>query len=269
MSVCSCSRAAAGDPDDTNPVENLKIVSALQSALKSLTFQKFRSGLKILIIEDEPSLNRSMTDYLRGQQYLCETAHNYADALNKVECYEYDCIVLDLMMPGGNGLEILKQLRANNKSDGVIIISARSELDDKIRGLQLGADDYLTKPFHLPELSMRIAAIIRRKKFQGATTLQFEDIRVNVEAKTVNVQGKEIMLTKKEYELLLYFIVNRNRVLSKNAISEHLWGDDMDSAANHDFIYTHVKNLRRKLIQAGAEDYIRSVYGMGYKLSAG
>jgi DNA-binding response OmpR family regulator len=221
--------------------------------------------VKILIIEDEPSLNKSMVDYLTAQQYLVESVSSYPEALEKIECYRYDCIVLDLTLPGGNGLQLLQELKLNKKTDGVIIISARNELDDKITGLQLGADDYLTKPFHLPELSVRIAAIIRRKNLQGNNLLSFEEIQLEVTAKTVAISGKEIVLTKKEYDLLLYFLINKNRVLSKNAIAEHLWGDDMDLADNYDFIYTHIKNLRKKIIQAGAGDYIRSIYGMGYK----
>lgn len=223
--------------------------------------------MKILIIEDEPSLNKAMVDYLNHQQYLCESVNNYHDALEKTEYYQYDCIVLDIMLPGGSGLDLLKELKANQKTDGVIIISARNELDDKLSGLQLGADDYLTKPFHLPELSARIAAIIRRKNLQGNNIIRFEELQVDVQAKMVSVLDKEIALTRKEYELLLYFLVNKNRVLSKNAIATHLWGDDADITDNHDFIYTHVKNLRKKLIQYGAGDYIRSVYGMGYKFS--
>lgn len=223
--------------------------------------------MKILIIEDEPSLNKSMADYLNAQQYIVETVGNYEDALEKIECYHYDCIVLDLTLPDGNGLHLLEALKKNFKTDGVIIISARNQLDDKITGLQLGADDYLTKPFHLSELSVRIAAIIRRKNLQGSNILNFEEIRLEVECKTVFVSGKEIIITKKEYDLLLYFIINKNKVLSKNAIAEHLWGDDMDLADNYDFIYTHIKNIRRKLLQAGAGDYIRSVYAMGYKFA--
>ncbi len=223
--------------------------------------------MKLLIIEDELSLNKSMVDYLSNQQYLCEAVTNYQDALEKIECYQYDCIVLDIMLPDGNGLQLLKHLKANNKIEGVIIISARNELDDKIKGIELGADDYLTKPFHLPELSVRISAIIRRKNLQGNNVLTFKDIQIDVLAKTVCINQNPITLTRKEYELLLYFIINKNRVLSKNAIAEHLWGDDMDMANNHDFIYTHIKNLRKKLITAGADDNIQSVYGMGYKFS--
>ena len=223
--------------------------------------------MKVLIIEDEPSLNRAMVDYLHHQQYLCESVSNFQDALEKTESYQYDCIVLDLMLPGGNGLDLLRQLKANQNTEGVIIISARNELDDKLSGLQLGADDYLTKPFHLPELSARIAAIIRRKNLQGNTIIRFEEIQIDVPAKIVTVLDKEITLTRKEYDMLLYFLVNRNRVLSKDAIASHLWGDDADLAENLDFIYTHVKNLRKKLLHYGSGDYIHSVYGMGYKFS--
>lgn len=223
--------------------------------------------MKILVVEDEPALNKSIVDYLTSQQYLCEAVCNYRDALEKVACYEYDCIVLDLMLPGGDGLQLLRELKAEAKTDGVIIISAKNELDDKIKGLSLGADDYLTKPFHLSELSVRIAAIIRRKNLKGNDLLEFEEIALDVQARSVTVAAQPVLLTRKEYELLVYFMVNKNRVLSKNTIAEHMWGDDMDMADNYDFIYAHIKNLRKKLLAAGAGDYIQSVYGMGYKFS--
>lgn len=220
-----------------------------------------------MIIEDEPALNKAIVDYLTQRQYRCETAASYADALEKIECYEYDCIVLDIMLPDGNGLKLLEQVKANRKNEGVIIISAKAELDDKIEGIELGADDYLAKPFHLPELNVRIAAIIRRKNLNGNNDLNFEEIQLDIPGKMVQIHGKILTLTKKEYELLLYFIINKNRVLTKNAIAEHLWGDDMDMVDNHDFLYTHVKNLRKKLQQAGAGDYIKNIYGTGYKFS--
>jgi DNA-binding response OmpR family regulator len=223
--------------------------------------------MKILIVEDEPALNKSMVDYLTSQQYLCESVSNYRDALEKIELYQYDCIVLDIMLPDGNGLQILRALKKAGKTDGVIIISAKNELDDKITGLNLGADDYLTKPFHLSELSVRIAAIIRRKNLQGSNLLTFEEISIDIQAKTVSVNKDDLVLTRKEYELLVYFVINKNRVLSKNTIAEHLWGDDMDMADNYDFIYAHIKNLRKKLLHAGAGDYIQSIYGMGYKFA--
>jgi DNA-binding response OmpR family regulator len=222
--------------------------------------------LKILIVEDEKELSEGIATYLKGEDYVCETASDFTTALKKIDIYDYDCILLDITIPGGNGLDLLRELKANNKMDGVLIISAKNSLDDKVTGLTLGADDYLSKPFHLSELSARVAAIIRRKNFDGNNLLKFESITIDSRAKTVTIKNKVLDLTRKEYELLLYFVSNKNRVISKNAIAEHLWGDDMEG--NNDFIYTHIKNLRKKLSDAGEADYIKSVYGMGYKFSA-
>ncbi len=221
--------------------------------------------MKVLIIEDEKELSDSIATYLKSEDYICEVAGDYNKALDKIEVYDYDCILLDITLPGGNGLNILKELKANHKLDGVLIISAKNSLDDKITGLTLGADDYLPKPFHLSELSARIAAIIRRKNFAGNSVLKFQNINIDTQAKAVIVNDKALDLTKKEYELLLYFVSNKKKVISKDAIAEHLWGDGMEG--NNDFIYTHIKNLRKKLIDAGNADYIKSVYGMGYKFS--
>ena len=223
--------------------------------------------MKVLIIEDEKELSKSICEYLSGEQFITETAFDFHSALEKISLYDYACIILDITLPNGSGLNILKELKLNNKADGVIIISAKNSLDDKIYGLNAGADDYLTKPFHLPELSARIAAIIRRKSFEGKNRIRFDEVQVNLDEKEVTVKDTTLDLTKKEYELLLYFISNKNRVISKSAIAEHLWGDNMDLADNYDFIYTHIKNLRKKLLQSGAPDYIRSIYGMGYKFS--
>ena len=223
--------------------------------------------MKVLIVEDEKQLSDSITSYLKHQQFICDTASDYATALHKIEGFDYDCILLDITLPGGNGLGILKELKANHKTDGVLIISAKDSLADKVDGLQLGADDYLPKPFHLSELGARISAIIRRKKNNGNNLLKFNGLSVDTLARTVFVGSHSLDLTRKEYQLLLYFAYNKGRVVSKNAIAEHLWGDDMESASNHDFLYTHIKNLRRKIIAAGAEDYIQSVYGIGYKFS--
>lgn len=221
--------------------------------------------MKILIVEDETELSVGIATYLKGEDYVCETAQDFNSALSKIDVFDYDCILLDITLPGGSGLDILRELKANNKMDGVLIISAKNSLDDKITGLTLGADDYLAKPFHLSELSARVAAIIRRKQFYGNDLLTFEDLTIDTKAKLVSVKNKTLDLTRKEYELLLYFMINKNRVISKNAIAEHLWGDEMEG--NFDFIYTHIKNLRKKLSDAGNDDYIKSVYGMGYKFS--
>ena len=221
--------------------------------------------MKILIIEVEKALSESIATYLKGEDYICETAADFKTARQKTEQFEYDCILLDINLPGGNGLDILKELKANGQMDGVLIISAKNSLDDKVAGLKLGADDYLPKPFHLSELSARIAAIIRRKNFDGSTLVKFNNITIDTLAKQVSINNNTLDLTKKEYELLLYFISNKRRVISKNAIAEHLCGDDMEG--NVDFIYTHIKNLRKKLMETADTDYIRSVYGMGYKFT--
>ena len=198
--------------------------------------------------------------------YLCEPVFNYADAVEKIDYHDYDCIILDIMLPGGSGLELLRYLKQDGKTDGVIIISAKGALEDKIEGLQLGADDYLTKPFHLSELSVRVSAIIRRKSFNGQSVISIGNINIDTIGKTVTVNKQTVELTQKEYQLLLFLTINKNRVLTKNAIAQHLWGDDMDFPANYDFIYSHIKNLRKKIVAAGSEDCIRSIYGAGYKM---
>jgi DNA-binding response OmpR family regulator len=232
-----------------------------------LIFYKRENILKILVIEDEEELCKSIVAYLKSENYLCEIAMNYNTAIKKIDLYEYDCILLDITLPGGNGLNLLRHLKSDGKLDGVLIISAKNSLDDKITGLKLGADDYLTKPFHLSELSARIAAIIRRRKFKGEDLLKFMQITIDTSSKVAYYDGTVLDLTKKEFDLLLYFVTNKRKVISKNALAQHLWGDEMDMANNFDFIYTHIKNLRKKLMEKGSPDYIKSIYGMGYKFS--
>lgn len=224
--------------------------------------------MKILIIEDERKLSDSIVDYLKGEKYLCEQAFDFNDALMKVRVYDYDCVLLDLMLPGGNGLDILRDIKRRNNPAGVIIASAKDSLDDKLEGLQIGADDYLAKPFHLAELSIRIYAIIRRKEIGANNMLECGGICINLLEKSVTANGHSLTLTKSEYELLLFFIGNKNRVLSKSAIAEHLSGDFADMMDNFDFIYTHIKNLKAKLAKAGIRDCVKNVYGMGYKWNA-
>ena len=223
--------------------------------------------MKLLIIEDEKELSDSICTYLSSESFICETAYDFDMAMEKISLYDYSCIILDITLPGGSGLNILKELKANNKSEGVLVISARNSVDDKVAGLKTGADDYLAKPFHLSELGARVDAIIRRKAFDGKNIVQVGELSVNIPDKTAAVNNKTIDLTRMEYDLLLYFTSNKNKVISKGAMAEHLWGDDMDLAGNYDFLYTHIKNLRKKLLQAGCPDYIKSVYGLGYKFS--
>lgn len=224
--------------------------------------------MKLLIVEDEKELSDSMVSYLMQEEYICELAFTYNDALHKIENRDYDCIILDLNLPGGSGLQLLKYLKDDKKSDGVIIISARNSVSERIQGLNLGADDYLVKPFHLSELVARIAAIIRRKRHDGNTLVSFHEITVDTVGKEVSVNNKAIELTRREYQLLLYLISNQNKVIPKNALINHLWNEDTGEGERFDFIYTHVKNLRKKLQQQGCDDYIKSVYGIGYKLTS-
>ena len=223
--------------------------------------------MKLLIVEDEKELSDSICTYLSSESFICETAYDFDMAMEKISLYDYSCIILDITLPGGSGLNILKELKANNKSEGVLVISARNSVDDKVAGLKTGADDYLAKPFHLSELGARVDAIIRRKTFDGKNIVQVGELSVNIPDKTAAVKNKPIDLTRMEYDLLLYFTSNKNKVISKGAMAEHLWGDDMDLAGNYDFLYTHIKNLRKKLLQAGCPDYIKSVYGLGYKFT--
>ncbi|MCZ4244086.1 response regulator transcription factor [Pedobacter punctiformis] len=224
--------------------------------------------MKILVIEDEQALLESILTYFTGEGNICESASDFNAAYEKISMYNYDCILLDLGLPGGEGLELLTRLKQLKKRDGVLIISARHSLDDKLGGLDLGADDYLVKPFHLSELKARVSAIVRRKNFDGDNVIVFNEINVDVFAMKTTINGSQVVLTKKEFDLLVYFLSNKNKVVTKNAMAEHLWGDEMDLSDDFDFIYTHVKNLRKKMLEAGAADYLRSVYGIGYKFGA-
>ncbi|HEV7782172.1 MAG TPA: response regulator transcription factor [Chitinophagaceae bacterium] len=223
--------------------------------------------MKLLIIEDEPELASGMVSYLRQESYTCDLATGFQEALARTEGWDYDCIILDITLPDGSGLQVLQELRKNHKTDGVIIISARNSIDDRIHGLKLGADDYLIKPFHLSELAARVAAIIRRKMYDGNNIISFQEIQIDTMANEVSVHNIPVGLTGKEYQLLLYLIANKGKVIPKNAILDHLWIEEMGYGGSFDFIYTHIKNLRKKLQQQGCGDYIKSVYGIGYKLT--
>ncbi len=221
--------------------------------------------MKILIVEDEKELAADITKYLSGENYLCEVATNYKQAADKIWMYNYDCILLDLMLPGGSGLQLLELLKQKNKQDGVIIISAKNSVEDKVKGLQIGADDYLEKPFQHSELAARIHSVIRRKQFNSSNIIQQNEITIDLLGKTVKVNELDVSLTKKEMEILLLFIGNKNRVISKAAIAEHISGDIADMFDNHNFVYAHVKNLKKKLTEAGCSNYLKTIYGTGYK----
>jgi len=223
--------------------------------------------MKILAIEDNKELASSIYNYLAHENYICELAYTAGEARDKLLFYSYDCIVLDIMLPDGNGLELLHFMKMEQIKSAILIVSAKGALDDKIHGLESGADDYLTKPFHLPELHARLRAIHRRKNLDGDNTLSFKELYLNTSTFELKVNEKSIDITRKEFELLLYFLVNKNRVISRQAIANHLWGDYTDNLSNVDFVYQHVKNLRKKINRAGGEDYIDTVYGLGYKFN--
>lgn len=222
--------------------------------------------MKILVVEDEAELSADIVKYLSGENYVCEVASTYRLAIEKICNHAYDCIILDLMLPDGDGMDVLES--AKRGQSGVLILSARNSTADKVRGLQNGADDYLSKPFHHAELTARIHAIIRRKQFGNANIVQQDEITVDLLGKAVKVGETVVGLTRKEYDLLLFFIGNKNKVVSKGALAEHLSGDMADMFDNHDFVYAHVKNLKKKLGEAGCHNHLKTIYGSGYKWEA-
>lgn len=222
--------------------------------------------MKILIVEDEIEMARSISQSLVQEKYVVEQAYSLEAALEKIHVYDYDCILLDISLPGGSGLTVLKELQKINRTEGVIIISAKNSLDDKIEGLNLGADDYLPKPFHLAELHARINSVLRRKRFDGSNLITLMNVTIDLQNRTVFVNNKEVTLNRKEYDILLYFVSNKNRLVSKTSLAEHIWGDHIDEVDSFEFIYSQIKNLRKKLQDNGAQITIGAVYGLGYKL---
>lgn len=222
--------------------------------------------MKILIIEDEQGLREVITEFLTTEKYIVETADDYISGLEKIGTYDYDCILVDIMLPNGSGLNLVHKIKEMHKKEAVIILSAKDSVDDKVNGLDLGADDYISKPFHLAELHARIKAAIRRKSHKGDNSITFNNIRILPEERLVTVDETELLLNRKEYDLFYYFMVNPNRLINKTAIAEYVWGNYIDQADNLDFVYSQIKNLRKKLKTAGAEADLQAVYGIGYKM---
>ena len=223
--------------------------------------------MKILIVEDEQDMREGMVQSLEQELYIVETAADYDTALEKIGVYDYDCILLDIGLPGGNGLDLLRALKKEEKGSGVIIVSAKESIDDKVIGLNEGADDYLAKPFHMAELHARVKSVIRRKIQNGSTKITVENVVIDPDDRTVTIAGQPLELNRKEYDILAYLVSNRGRLVTKTALAEHVWGDAIDEVGSFDFIYSQIKNLRKKLKDSGAQIEIQAVYGIGYKLS--
>ena len=223
--------------------------------------------MKILIIEDEKDLVETMKNYLGSEGFLCEKATSWFEAEDSLSVYNYDIIILDLTLPGGDGLDLIKLIKKRNKDAGLLIVSAKNSIDDKIKGLDMGADDYISKPFHLAELNSRIKSLARRRHYEGSNEIVFNEIKINVESNEVSVNGEKLDLTKKEYDILLYFMVNRNKLITRESIAEHAWGDSISYADNFDFVYSHIKNLRKKIGLKKGKNYLHNFYGIGYKFS--
>ena len=223
--------------------------------------------MKLLLIEDDPLLRKTMQPYLEAEGYTVTIAATVRQALTTAYDHDYDCVVVDISLPDGSGLDVVRQLKKEQSGAGIIIVSAKDSLPDKLTGLELGADDYLTKPFHLPELNARIKSVLRRRLFAGQTLIHFGAINIDPHTHQVLVEKQAVLLTEKEYQLLLFFVANPNRLLTKVAIAEYVWGDHMDLANSHDFLYTHIKTLRKKLLEKGCPDYLKTRYGVGYLFS--
>jgi len=224
--------------------------------------------MNILLIEDETDLQEVVKESLAKEGFLVETAETFQEGLKKISFYDYDCVLLDIMLPGGDGLQILEHLKNIGKSENVIIISAKDSVDDKIRGLNLGADDYLTKPFHIAELNARVKSVLRRKTFEGKNTLECANVKVDLNEFTAFVNDIPMVLNRKEFDILVYLMANRNRLITKSSLAEKVWGDYMDDADDFEFLYSQIKNLRKKLKDSSADVKISAMYGMGYKLEA-
>ncbi|MBJ7880715.1 response regulator transcription factor [Gelidibacter salicanalis] len=223
--------------------------------------------MKILVIEDNIELLKDIKEYLEREGNVCEIAKDYQSALSKINDFQYDLLVIDITLPDGSGLDIIREVKQENIDVGIIVISAKNALDDKINGLELGADDYLTKPFYLPELNARIKALYRRKIYNGSNDIIFNEIKIIPEKRLVLVNEQALTLTQKEYDIINFFIANKNRLLTKEAIAEHIWGDHIENSDSFNFIYTHLANLRKKISDFGGQDYIKSIYRVGYKFS--
>ena len=223
--------------------------------------------MKLLIVEDEPSLLELIERAMLSAGYVVETADDFISAETKIIGYSYDCILLDINIPGGSGLDLLSKLKEMGRAENVIIISARDSVDDRVAGLELGADDYLAKPFHMSELVARVRSVLRRGRTGGNLSVEFGNVSLDPTSRRVSVNNQELDLVKKEFDILFYFMQRPNHLVDKTTLAEAVWGDYADDMDSYHFVYQQIKNLRRKLDESNADIEIRSVYGFGYKLT--
>ncbi|NND04847.1 MAG: response regulator transcription factor [Saprospiraceae bacterium] len=223
--------------------------------------------MKILVVEDNLELLDDIKEFLELEGNVCEVATDFRSGYMKLGVFIYDILVVDIGLPDGSGLDIIREVKKENIDMGIIIISARSELEDKVSALELGADDYLTKPFFLAELNARVRALYRRKTYGGSQVIHFNEIRIEPDLYEVYIHDQVLNLTKKEFDILHFFVTNNNRLLTKEAIAEHIWGDNIEVVDSFTFIYTHLANLRKKIAELGGNDYIKSIYRVGYKFT--
>ena len=222
--------------------------------------------MKILVVEDEIKLQETIIEFLEKEKIIVESATNFSEAIDKITSFDYDCILLDMMLPDGDGMDVLRELKNLQKKTSVIILSAKDSVDDKVEGLLVGADDYLAKPFHFAELLARIKVAMRKNQQHGEEIISFKNLSIYPEDRRVSVNNEEIKLNRKEYDLLYYFMLRPERVFQKTMLAESVWGDHTEMADNLDFIYSQIKNLRKKMKEANSEADLQAVYGVGYKL---
>ena len=244
-----------------------RMVLQIQNFSNYTEFLIIFNSMKLLIVEDQKELAESIRQFIEGENYKSNLAFSYLEAIEFININEYDCALVDIMLPDGNGLDLIKEIKKIQPNCGIIVISAKGSIDDKIDGLNIGADDYLAKPFHLAELNARINSVIRRRKFEGNSQITLDELKIDLNSREVFVNGSLIELTRREYDILIFFISNKEKVLTKESIVGHIWGEDSNAFGELDFLYTHIKNLRKKILEHGGKDRINSIYGIGYKFS--
>jgi DNA-binding response OmpR family regulator len=224
--------------------------------------------MRALIVEDEPLMNKELEQQLLEEQFFVDSCMLFAEAKDFLAAEEYDLVLLDLSLPDGDGLDLLRFIKTHFEETAVLILTARGEIEDRVHGLELGSDDYLSKPFAMAELRARIHAVLRRKFKIKDNEIIIAGISVHLDHAQVSYKGRPVSLTDTEYKMLRYLFLNKNRAVTRIALAEHIWGNKIDDRFSLDFINSHMKNIRKKLTDIDAKDPIETVYGVGYKVNA-